>query len=244
MPDKAGPFPTTRWSAVEGTRSADPAERERSYAALVAAYWKPVFKHIRLRWGKDFAGAQDLTQEFFLRAMEKDFFAPYDPARARFRTFLRTCLDGFLANEDKAARRLKRGGGVTILPLEFEAVEGEIAAAAVPDPATLDRHFDAEWARSLFELAIAALRRECEANGRLAHLQLFERFDLGDPAGDRPSYAEMGAPLGLTAAQVTGHLALARREFRRLLLETLRSITASDEEFRKEARFLLGTDPP
>ena len=104
MPDNAaGPrgagFPTTRWSAVQGARSEDSAERDRSWEALVGAYWKPVYKYVRVRWHRTPEDAQDLTQEFFLRAMQKDFFSTYDPARARFRTFVRTCLDGYAANE-------------------------------------------------------------------------------------------------------------------------------------------------
>ncbi|HET9480243.1 MAG TPA: sigma-70 family RNA polymerase sigma factor, partial [Candidatus Polarisedimenticolia bacterium] len=117
--DGGGGFPTTHWSAVAGTRSEDPNERARSFGTLVAAYWKPVYKYIRVRWRKSDEDARDLTQEFFALAFEKRFFAPFDPARARFRTFLRTCLEGFLANQDKAARRLKRGGATTTLSLEF-----------------------------------------------------------------------------------------------------------------------------
>jgi RNA polymerase sigma factor (sigma-70 family) len=239
---RGGDFPTTHRSVVAGVRSADAAERERSGALLIAAYWKPVYKYIRLRWRRGPEDAQDLTQEFFLRALEKNHFAPYDPARARFRTFLRTCLDGFLANEDKAARRLKRGGDAIVLPLAFERAEGELSAADIPSGDSPERCFDAEWARSLFGLALDALRATCAAEGRLAHLDIFERYDLGDPSGGRPTYEALGRPHGLSAAQVTNHLAWARREFRRLLLDTLRSLTATDDEFRREARDLLGID--
>jgi DNA-directed RNA polymerase specialized sigma24 family protein len=103
-------FPDTSWSAVLGVRSADEAVRARSLEAVAQVYWKPVYKHVRLRWGRVPEDAQDLTQEFFSRALEKGFFDAWDPARGKFRTFLRVCLDGFLANEAKAAGRLKRGG--------------------------------------------------------------------------------------------------------------------------------------
>ena len=86
-----GAFPATLQSVVLGARSEDPAERQRSFQALVAAYWKPVYKTIRLGWKRSNEDAKDLTQGFFARAMEKDFFTSYDPARARFRTFLRVC---------------------------------------------------------------------------------------------------------------------------------------------------------
>jgi len=110
-------FPTTHLSAVLGVGSLEPETRRRSIETLVAAYWRPVYAHVRLKWRCAAADAEDMTQLFFARALEKDFFAGYDPAKGRFRTFLRTCRDRFAANEEKAAARLKRGGAVETLPL-------------------------------------------------------------------------------------------------------------------------------
>jgi DNA-directed RNA polymerase specialized sigma24 family protein len=124
-----GRFPTTHISAVLGVRSAEPEVRARSFGALVAAYWKPVYKHVRGRWKKSNEDAKDLTQAFFLRAMEKDFFDAYDREKGRFRTFLRTCLDHFLSNENKSEGRLKRGGGEPPLSLDFEGAEAELQAS-------------------------------------------------------------------------------------------------------------------
>ena len=110
--DIGGPrtsFPSTRRSAVWGSRSKNAAERTRAWETLVAAYWKPEYKYVRIKWRESNEEAKDLTQGFFSRAMEKDFFAGYDPAKGSFRTFLRVCLDGYVANERKAAHRLKRG---------------------------------------------------------------------------------------------------------------------------------------
>ena len=76
-------FPLTRWSLILAARSAEPAARQRALAILTAAYWKPVYKYIRLRWDKDNEQAKDLTQEFFFRLLEKNFLASYDPRRAR-----------------------------------------------------------------------------------------------------------------------------------------------------------------
>jgi DNA-directed RNA polymerase specialized sigma24 family protein len=91
-------FPVTRHSIVAAMRSAQPDERRSAFDTLVTAYWKPVFKYVRLKWHVSPEDAADLTQAFFLRAFEKDFFSGFDPAKARFRTFLRICLDGFVAN--------------------------------------------------------------------------------------------------------------------------------------------------
>lgn len=238
----SGRFPATRWSAVIGARSADPDERTRSLETLVSAYWKPVYKHIRIKWSRSSEDAKDLTQEFFTRAMEKEFFGAYDPAKGRFRTFLRVCLDGFLANESRAARRVKRGGGAFHLSLEFERAEGELATADPPSPESIERTFDSEWVRSLFEVAVGSLRDECGRRGRIVHYRIFERYDLDAPEAGKPTYQDLAGDLGISVTQVTNYLAIARREFRRILLETLRAVTASDDEFRLEARLLLGRD--
>ena len=123
-------FPATRHSVLAAIRSDDGNVRRVAFDALVTAYWKPVFKYVRLKWSAPPDDAADLTQAFFLRAYEKEFFEGFDPARARFRTYLRTCLDGFVANARKAESRLKRGGGVTLVPIDFEEAERELSQRA------------------------------------------------------------------------------------------------------------------
>jgi len=245
-----GGFPSTRRSAVLGARSEDAAERERSLETLSAAYWKPVLRYVRARWGKSHEDAQDLTQGFFLRALEKDFFAGYDPAKGRFRTFLRTCLDAYLANAHDAASARKRGGGIAHVPLiapgggdDPDARGGGIPEDALASSESQERWFEVEWIRGLLELAVERLRAECEEKGRATAFRAFERYDLEDAGEGRLSYETLAAELGVPVTTVTNHLALARRELRRIVLETLREITASEEEFRLEARLVLGRDP-
>ena len=232
-------FPTTRWSAVVGARSDDAGERQRSWQALVAAYWRPAYKHVRLRWRKSPEEAEDLVQGFFERAMAKDFFDRYDPSVARFRTFFRTCLDRHAGDANKAQGRLKRGGGARIASLDFDAAESELAAASLDAP--LEETFDREWRRSVFTLGVEALREECAAKGKESCFRAFERYDLCDPT-DRPTYPALAEELGVSVPTVTNHLAYARRELRRLVLVKLEEITASDDELRDEARALLGVE--
>jgi RNA polymerase sigma factor (sigma-70 family) len=240
-----GGFPLTRHSVVLATRSADPEVWSRAYGTLVAAYWKPVYKYARLEWHLSREDAEDLTQSFFAQAVTRDFFARYDPARARFRTFLRTCLHAFAANERRAALRLKRGGGARIVSLDFEAAERELELADRTMAGGVEDYFRQEWVRSLFGLAVEALREHFETVGKRTHFLLFERYDLcGADAPDRPTYADLATEFGLPATQVTNFLAAARREFRRIVLERLRDLTGGEEEFRLEARELLGIDPP
>jgi hypothetical protein len=100
-----------------------------------------------------------------------------------------------------------------------------------------------EWVRGLFALAVSRLRERCEESGRRQQLAVFERYDLADPGHEsRPTYAQIGADLGVPTTQVTNWLAAVRREFRAIVVDTLREICGNDDEFRAEARALLGID--
>jgi RNA polymerase sigma factor (sigma-70 family) len=229
----SGRFPTTRFSALLGARSDDDGERRRSWDTLALAYWKPAYKHVRVRWRKERAEAEDLIQAFFERAMAKDFFDGYDADRARFRTFFRVCLDRFVSNEEKSRARQKRGGDA--LTLDFEAAEDELARAHTDG--TPEELFDREWRRSVFALAIEALREHLREDGKEAWYRAFERYDLAD---ERPTYDALAADLGVPATTITNRLAHARRELRRIVLEKLEELTASRREFAEEARDVLG----
>ena len=237
-------FPATRHSVVRDLGSDDPARRAAAFDALARSYWRPVYVYVRLRWRRSAADAQDLTQEFFTRAFAREYLSRYDPAKARFRTFVRTCLDGFLANEDKAASRLKRGGGYTIDAVDFARFDADLAAHARSDEPDPERWFHREWVRSLFADAVDRLRARAHTDARRVAFTLFERYDIDEPVGGaRPTYASLARDTGLSATDVTNQLAWARRTFREIVLELLRGVCATDDEFRAEARDLLGIDP-
>jgi RNA polymerase sigma factor (sigma-70 family) len=232
-------FPSTNYSAIVAARSDDESIRRRAFDTILTSYWKPAYKYIRLKWQIDNEDAKDLTQGFFATAFEKDYFATYDVAKASFQTFLRTCLDGFVANERKAGRRLKRGGDRYHYQLDFLSAEDELASQASTHLSPED-YFHREWVRWMFTLAVETLRQRCDETGRSIHFQLFERYDLRDDS--RVSYALLAKEFGLDSATVNNYLAATRRDFRRIVLEKLREITATEEEFRNEARSLLGID--
>ena len=236
-------FPATRLSVVERTRSGDEETRRIALATIIEAYWKPAYKYLRVKWSLGPDEAADLTQEFFTSTLEKDVVGKYDPARARFRTYLRLCLDGFASNARKAERRLKRGGGVTIVPLDFETAEGEIATHEPAVGADVDELFYCEWVRALLEHSVADLKRQAEAAGRPEMFEVFSRYDLADDGDARPTYAAIASALNLTPATVTNHLASMRRQFRTIVLDRLRDLTSSEEEWETEAARLLGGSP-
>lgn len=223
-------FPTTRRSVIVALASADGEQRTRAFDALVALYWKPLYKYARVAWRRGREDAEDVTQSFFVRAFEKESLASYDAAKASFRTFLRLLFDRHISNEEKAGAREKRGGGAT--HLDFASAEAELArdGARVESP---EEYFQREWVRSVFAVCVERLRETVDAT----RFAIFEAYDLND---DRLSYRELAERFGIAESTVTNHLAATRRKFREIVLDALREVTASDAEFRVEARALLG----
>ena len=233
-------FPATRHSILAAVQSHDSAERSRGLDAITAAYWKPLYKYLRLRWNLNSADAQDLTQDFFARLIEKDFLSAYDPSKARLRTFLRTCADNLFLKQSRDARRAKRGAEACNLHLDFDEAEQELARTAFSRSDSIETYFEREWVRSLFSLALERLRSKYVSSGKIVYFNLFERYDLTEDEGLRLSYAQLAAEFGLSVTDVTNYLASARRQFRQCVLQQLREMTASEEEFQNEARALLG----
>jgi DNA-directed RNA polymerase specialized sigma24 family protein len=123
--DIGGPnyrFPVTNHSAIIAARSDDHEVRQRALETILATYWKPAYKYIRIKWSAPNEEAKDLTQDFFANAIEKNHFSTYDSTKATFRTFFRICLDRFLANHRKSEQRLKRGGSISHFSLDFSSV--------------------------------------------------------------------------------------------------------------------------
>jgi RNA polymerase sigma factor (sigma-70 family) len=237
------PFPATRPSVIRSLSDDDRGTRDRARETLAAAYWKPVYKYVRLRWNASREDAEDLTQDFFVQAFDRPTLERYDAGRARFRTFLRTCVDGVVAKSRRDAHRLKRGGAITFVPMDFAAAELELAGVAAPADAQVDEFFRREWIRAVFEQSVDRLRRECVFKGRDQNFMLFMRHDV-EPVDDgkRPTYAQLAHDFDLPETQVTNLLALARRRFRHHVLAVLVDLTGNDVEYAEAARDLLGVE--
>jgi len=216
-------FPSTHLSLLEAARSGLANE---ALDRVIALYWKPVYRFIRFKFGKSNEDAKDLTQAFFASALERDFFARFDPDKASFRTYVRMAVERFAAKRHQADTRQKRGGTVTLEPLDEQAVSTE----------SPERVFEREWQRQLMALALDDLRRHCEANGKQLHFCIFEAYDLAED--DRPSYAELAARHAIAETAVNNHLAWARRTLRALVIERLRGVTSGEQELREETRRL------
>ena len=220
-----GQFPSTQLSLLEAASSGAALPNE-ALERVSALYWKPVYRFIRVKFRTNNEDAKDLTQSFFATALQRDFFARFDPAKASFRTYLRMAVERFAANEHAAANRQKRGGGV-----EFEPVEDQAVTTESPED-VLER----EWQRQLFALALDDLRAHCETCGKQVQFEIFEAYDLA--GGDRPSYSGLAARYGIAETSVTNYLAWARRMLRQYVTERLRGVTAGERDLRDEMRRL------
>jgi RNA polymerase sigma factor (sigma-70 family) len=239
---ESGPlgFPATHHSLIEALGATDPSVRLPAYDALISVYWKPVYKYLRVarRFGHE--DAEDLTQDFFARAVERETLATFDPSKARFRTFLRVCLDRFAVNAIKAAHRLKRGGGRQPASLDLALVEEAIAREPPGGALDPEQYFRREWIRALFEGALDALARDYQARGKATQLAVFMAYDVDAP--ERPRYEDLADRYQVPVTQITNYLAAARRAFRKAVLDRLRAVSGSDAEFAAEARELLGVE--
>lgn len=226
-------FPSTRHSLFAAV--SQPDLRAGALAAIVEAYWKPVYKYVRIKWSKSNEDAKDITQDFFGSLLERDLLARWDAERASFRTYIRLCIDAHVKDDLTAASRLKRGGSAQALSLDFETAERELEIATAD--ATPEDVFHREWQRRMFELAIADLRAASAGQGKAVPFRVFEQYDL--TAGERPSYEDLAREHSIAVTDVTNYLAWARRALKRQLLERLASTTAGAAERDQEARGLL-----
>ena len=216
-------FPSTQLSLLEAVAAGLPAD---ALERVIALYWKPVYRFVRLKFHKDNVDAKDLTQGFFTAALERDFFSRFDPDKASFRTYLRMAVERFAANQHAAANRQKRGGEI-----EFELIEEQEVATESPEQA-----FEREWQRQLFSLAVDDLRAHCEECGKQVQFRIFQAYDLTD--AERPSYAELAARHAIPETSVTNYLAWARRMLREFVTDRLRGTTSGPQELRQEMRGL------
>jgi RNA polymerase sigma factor (sigma-70 family) len=226
-------FPSTRRSVVEALRSEDVAERTRAYDTLAGIYWRPLYKYARAVRGRDAADAEDRTQSFMLELLEGRALESYDASRASFRTFLRMLFDRSLANRDKHAGRLKRGGGAA--HVDFSAAEMELSRENAGH-GNAEEYFERQWIKSVLSMAVDRCREELEPIA----FDIFEAYDLASESGI--TYAQLAEKHGITATTVTNKLALARRRFREAAIALVRDVTVSENEFRNEVRALFGIE--
>lgn len=228
-------FATTRWSQVLAAGHADTRGSREALSRLCESYWYPLYVYVR-RWGYDADQAQDLTQEFFARLLEKHYLQAADPSRGRFRSFLLASLKHFLANERDRAGAIKRGGRATILPLEIESAEGRYSLE-LPDEETPERIYERRWALTLLERTLARLSGEFEAVGKRTLFVRLEGYLTGEQ--ETLPYADLAFDLGMSEGAVKVMIHRLRRRFGSLLREEVGDTVSTPAEVDDEIRDLF-----
>ena len=230
-------FQTTRWSLVQRANGDIDDEALQALAALCDSYWYPVYAYIR-RSGHGAHDAEDLTQGFFTRLLEKGTLAQADPAKGRLRTFLLTCVRNYLHNEHERASAQRRGAH---LLTSFDACWAEERFASEPaDDLTPDRLYQRRWALTLLEFTLQVLEQEYSADGKR---ELFAalRPCLGFTKEKTPNYADLATRLGCTESTVKSHVFRLRQRWREILFQQV-SVTLDDptsDEIKGELAELL-----
>lgn len=227
-------FATTHWSVVLAAGDSASPQSTAALERLCHAYRYPLYAYIRRRGHREH-DAEDLTQGFFAHLLARHAFRGVTPGRAKFRTFLLTALNHFLADEHDRQQAQKRGGGKQIL--SFDAAEAEERYRLEPrHEETPEKLFERRWALALLDGALARLEKEYRDGGKGP---LFEQL-RGTMAGATPtrSYAEMAMQVGMTEEAVKKAAQRLRRRYQEVIREEIRETVTDAPEIDEELRHL------
>ncbi len=227
-------FPETHWSVIAGAKDrTDPRWRER-VEQLARLYWRPIYRHLRIRWRMSNDEAKDAAQEFFGEMLEGKYLREVAESRGRFRAFVKACLDNAVRQSKRAEGRLKRGGGAAFVPLDA----GDEGPLDPPDPgeppeASLDR----EWRRALVAEAVGRMKAAYASEKRESWFEVFRLVDLGD--GERPKYRDVAAVLGIKDTDVDNRLSHARKRLSAIVREVVAESVADADALDREMNELF-----
>lgn len=228
-------FTTTHWSVVLSAAQGERPAACQALEQLCSTYWYPLYAYVRRR-GYSQEDAQDLTQAFFERVLEKNYLEQVDQSKGRFRAFLLATLKHFLSDQSDRRRAAKRGGGRTILSLDVQAGEERYQCEAV-DSLSPDKLYERRWAFTVLGEARKRLRAEFAAAGRLRLYEHLDAFESGEETG--LTFTEVGRQLALSEACVKAAASRLRRRYGELVREEIAHTVASVAEIDEEIRHLV-----
>lgn len=229
-----GQFTTTHWSVVLAAKDEVAPEATQALAELCRIYWYPLYAYVR-RKGHSVADAQDLTQEFFARLLEKHYLGSVDRRKGKFRSFLLASLEHFLAKEWTRAHRLKRGGGQTII--YWDGCDPEERYRLEPaDDWTAERIYERRWALTVLEQAMSALEAEYQRGGKQQLFAELRPLISGDEAAAYPTLAQR---LRMSEGAVRVAVHRLRQRYSDCVRAEIAKIVQRPEEIEEELRHLF-----
>jgi len=227
-------FHTTRWTVVLSARGKASPESVDSLEELCRQYWPPLYAYARHR-GHSAHDAQDLTQAFFSRLLEKEWLADADRAKGRFRTFLLMAMKRFLANEWDRSIALKRGGAVEFISLD--APDGEHIAISESAPLPSDLLFEKRWALTLLESVMGRLGQEYEAAGRKKDYECLKPCLTKERGG--VDYDALATQLDMEPASARSAVHRLRKRFREIFRDEVAATVTNPADVEEEMRAVV-----
>jgi len=228
-------FTSTHWSVVLSAQAPDSPDTVAALERLCRTYWPALYAYVR-REGHPPADAEDLTQSFFARFLEKRFLQDVNRDKGRFRSFLLKTLNHFLADEWRHARAEKQGGSRPVISINAEEWETRYGHELSSDE-TPERLFERRWAMALFDQALRRLGEECVRADKGRQFDLLKEF-LSSPSNDG-AYADAAMKLGLSERAVAVQVHRLRRRYGALVREEVAHTVAGPEEVEEELHHLL-----
>jgi len=202
---------------------------------LCQTYWQPLYAYVRRR-GHGVEDAQDLTQAFFARLLARQWLAAAEQGKGRFRTFLLTAMERFLANEWDKAQALKRGGGRKNVPIQLDTAETRYGIDP-QDTRTPEQLFEYQWAVTLLDEVLKRLEADYRKRGQHVLFAALKPCLVGE--GSAQPYAELATKLGMGEAALKVAVHRLRHRYRELLRAEIAETVATQEEVEEEMRYLF-----
>jgi DNA-directed RNA polymerase specialized sigma24 family protein len=228
-------FASTRWSLIAAASHTATPEARQAMAQLCEAYWFPIYAYVRRR-GNERHLAEDLTQTFFYRLLETNDLAMADQARGRFRTFLLTACQHFLANQHDFATAQRRGGNRSLLSLDFDSAEGKFHREPATNNDSAERLFERRWALELLDRALIELQTEYTESGRGKLFDCLKTTLSGEPAMRMDQLAD---ELNMTIGSVKVATHRLRQRYRDRIREIIARTVSDESEIDEEIRNLF-----
>jgi len=213
----------------------DAAHAHAALEKLCRTYWYPLYGYIR-RYGHSPEDAQDLTQEFFRQLLGRQSLTHADPSRGRFRSFILTAMNHFLAGEWKKARAKKRGGGCQMLSLDWVTAE-ERYNLEPADHSTAVRIFEKQWALTLLGQVLDRLELEYQNDGKTELFAALKQTLMG--ARESQPYAELAVNLGMSESSIKVAVHRMRKRYRELIRDEIAGTVDHPEDVEAEMRHLF-----
>ena len=228
-------FATTRWTMVLAAGDRSTPQADVALEELCRTYWYPLYAYVR-RHGHSRADAQDLTQAFFARLLEKNYLEKIRSDGGKFRSFLLVALKRFLANEWDRANSQKRGGGVIPLSLDWQDADTRYQINPA-DNLSPDKLFDRAWALTVLERVITRLRDENAAEGKAKLYEQLKQFLMVGKSDI--SYDEASRALEMSEASLRVAVHRLRLRYRELLREEIAQTLSDPAQAEEEMQVLF-----